>query len=395
MRILMAITYYKPYVSGLTVYVERLSNALVGLGHEVTILTSQFDGTLAPREVQNDVQIVRVPVASRLSKAVLMPSYTATAARLLRDHDLVNMHLPQPESAALGCIARFIAHRPIVVTYHCDLNLPASLLNRAIDEVAFVNNWITGRLADTIVAYTDDYARHSRFLSGFRSKQHVIPPPVTIPTPDPRSVASLRSRLDLGEARIIGFAARFATEKGVEVLLDSLPAIESQVGEVRVLFAGPYEDVIGEEEYRARLGPRIEALGRAWTFLGTLSSQELANFYSICDVTVLPSINSTESFGMVQVEAMATGTPVCATDLPGVRVPIQTTGMGVIVPVGDSERLACAIVEIVRDRNRYIRPRDQIEAAFSVERTVSEYVALYESITLDAEGKERAPEVPV
>jgi glycosyltransferase involved in cell wall biosynthesis len=381
MRVLMAITYYKPYVSGLTVYVERLSTALVMRGHSVTVLTSQFDSALPRREERDGVTIERVPVAARVTKAVLMPGYPAVATRLLREHDVVNLHLPQPESLIIASMARSFVRRPIVLTYHCDVNLPSSPINRAIDEAAFANNWLTGRLADAIVAYTNDYAEHSRFLSRFPAKRRTIPPPVSIPLPNAAGAQSLNARLDLGEATVIGFAARFATEKGVDVLLDALPMIRAELGDVRVLFAGPYENVIGEEHYLTRLRPRLEALGRGWTFLGTLSAQELADFYSICHLTVLPSVNSTESFGMVQVEAMATGTPVCASNLPGVRVPIQSTGMGLIAPIGEPAALAAAVVEIVRNRGKYVRPRAEVEQLYSVRRTADDYVTLYESLS--------------
>jgi glycosyltransferase involved in cell wall biosynthesis len=376
----MAITYFKPYVSGLTVYVERLSEELVRRGHEITILTSQFVSQLPRSEVCNGVSIVRVPVAARVSKAVFMPSYPSVALKLLRQHDLVNQHLPQPESTILSVVARTMARRPIVLTYHCDVNLPSSPINRAIDEAAFVNNRLTGFLADAIVAYTDDYAEHSRFLKRYTDRRYVIPPPVSIPSADPAKADAQRARLNLGDATVIGFAARFATEKGVEVLLDALPRIQAELGDVRVLFAGPYENVIGEEQYSARLLPRIKSLGRAWTFLGTLDPQQLADFYSVCDLTVLPSLNSTESFGMVQVEAMLSGTPVCASSLPGVRVPIQSTGMGIVVPVGDASALATAVVEIARNRPRYVRPRAEIERLFSIGRTADGYVSLYETL---------------
>jgi glycosyltransferase involved in cell wall biosynthesis len=83
---------------------------------------------------------------------------------------------------------------------------------------------------------------------------------------------------------------------------------------------------------------------------------------------------------MVQVESMLTGTPVCASSLPGVRVPIQSTGMGIVVPIGDASALASAVVEIVRNRGRYVRQRAEIEQLISIRRTADGYTSLYESL---------------
>ena len=76
---------------------------------------------------------------------------------------------------------------------------------------------------------------------------------------------------------------------------------------------------------------------------------------------------------MVQVEAMLCGVPVVASNLPGVRVPIQRTGMGKIVPPKDSEKLADAIVEVLTHRNSYRKPKVSIEKEFSFNETIGRY----------------------
>jgi glycosyltransferase involved in cell wall biosynthesis len=116
------------------------------------------------------------------------------------------------------------------------------------------------------------------------------------------------------------------------------------------------------------------------SFLGVLSPQEMADFFSVCDVLVLPSVNSTESFGQVQVEAMLCGTPVVASNLPGVRVPTRVTGMGETVPIRNEVALAEAIVRVIRNRDRYIRPRNEVEQAFSLETTRTLYEQLFEQL---------------
>ncbi|HEC36381.1 MAG TPA: glycosyltransferase, partial [Anaerolineae bacterium] len=178
----------------------------------------------------------------------------------------------------------------------------------------------------------------------------------------------------------IGMAARLAAEKGVEVLLDALPRVLEIYPEARVLFAGQYRGVLGEEAYARRLAPLFERHRDRWTFLGVLSPQEMAAFYPNLDVIVVPSLNSTESFGLVQVEAMLCGTPAIASDLPGVRQPVLQTGMGEVVPVGDSRALAEAILRVVGNRARYVRPREEIVARFNSERTAAEYEALFERL---------------
>jgi glycosyltransferase involved in cell wall biosynthesis len=109
----------------------------------------------------------------------------------------------------------------------------------------------------------------------------------------------------------------------------------------------------------------------------------MAAFYPNLDVVVVPSLNSTETFGLVQVEAMMRGTPSIASDLPGVRQPVLQTGMGEVVPVGDSQALAEAIISVVSDKSKYLRPPEEIARRWSVERTAAGYESLFERLMRD------------
>ena len=379
MKVLIALTYYRPHTSGLTIYAERLARALAERGHRVTVLTSQYDKSLPQNEQLHGVDVVRVPVAFRISKGVIMPTFGVVAWQMVRAHDVISLHLPQFDASGLAGRGRLLK-KPVVLTYHCDLQLPPGLFSRVVDKVVFASNVLAARFADRIVAYTDDYATHSPFMSRYLPKVEVIPPPVHISTPTADEVAAFKSKWQLDGQRVIGFAARLATEKGIEVLLDALPRIVQQHPNTRVLFAGPYQNVLGEEAYARRVLPLIQAFPKHWSFLGTLNPQEMAAFFANCDVTVLPSLNSTESFGLVQVEGMLCGTPSIASALPGVRQPVMMTGMGEIVPIGDSAALAEAVIRVLDDRTRYVRPRSDIEALFSTERTAEMYERLFENL---------------
>jgi glycosyltransferase involved in cell wall biosynthesis len=145
------------------------------------------------------------------------------------------------------------------------------------------------------------------------------------------------------------------------------------------LFAGEYQSVIGENVW-TRLQPLIEQYRDSLEFLGPVPNKEMGNFFGACDVLTVPSINSTESFGLVQIEAMLSGCPVVASNLPGVREPARVTQMGEIVPIKDARALADGIVRVLQNRATYIRPRSEIEKMFSLERTVQAYESLFESL---------------
>jgi glycosyltransferase involved in cell wall biosynthesis len=379
MRVLVALTYYRPYTSGLTIYAERLAVGLAARGHHVTVLTSQYDSSLPREEVLHGVNVVRVPVAARISKGVIMPTFGLEATRLTLSHDVLSLHMPQFDAPGLALRGRLLG-KPVVLTYHCDLQLPPGAFNRIVDRVVQVANNAAGSLATKIVAYTEDFASHSPYLSRFKSKVEIIPPPVEIPDSAPADVEAFRQRYNL-TGPVIGMAARLAAEKGVEVLLDAMPKIIAAHPDARVLFAGPFEQVLGEEAYARRLAPLFEKYRNNWTFVGTLSQRELATFFHVCDVVTVPSLNSTESFGLVQVEAMLCGTPSIASNLPGVRQPPTQTGMGLVVPIGNADALGDAILTIIADPQRFQRSRDEIAARFSTDRTVTAYEALFQRLS--------------
>jgi glycosyltransferase involved in cell wall biosynthesis len=393
MRLLIALTYYRPHTSGLTIYVQRLATELARRGHTVTVLTSQYDPSLPRRENMDGVEVIRAPVAARVSKGVLMPTFGLMASNLALRHDAMSLHLPQFDASGLALRGRLL-RQPVVLTYHCDLQLPPSPFNRVVNTVVNQSNLMAGRLSTAIVAYTQDFADHSPFLSRFRSKVRVIPPPVEVPAVPEEEVAAFRRRWNI-QGPVIGMAARLASEKGVEVLLNALPHVLERYPTARVLYAGQYENVMGEEAYARRLAPLFERYRDNWTFLGTLSARNMASFFPNCDIIVVPSLNSTESFGLVQVEAMLCGTPSIASELPGVRQPVLQTGMGLVTPIGDSAALGAALVQILDKPADFIRPRAEIAARFSTERTATEYEALFAEELERARQRKAGKEPPV
>jgi glycosyltransferase involved in cell wall biosynthesis len=181
---------------------------------------------------------------------------------------------------------------------------------------------------------------------------------------------------------VIGMVTRFAAEKGVEVLLEALPTILEKYPKAQVLFAGQYQDVMGEQAYAERLMPRISKFeeGGYWKFLGNLSQKQLAAFYPNMDVLVVSSLNSTEAFGLVQVEAMMNNVACVASDLPGVRRPVQMHRMGKVIPIGDPFALAQALLEIIAEKQKYLCNAEALKHLYDPDTVAAEYEKLFEKL---------------
>ncbi len=382
MRILVALTYYRPHISGLTIYAERLARALAARGHQVTVMTSRYHRDLPREEWMDGVRVVRVPVLFRISKGVIQPTLGLEATRQVLAHDVVHLHLPQFDAAGIALRGRLF-RRPTVLTYHCDVSLPPGFINRLANTAVHIMDHLAARLAHHIVTYTQDYADHSPYLRRYLHKLTTILPPVELPEPREEDVRAMARRFNpQGHRPVIGMAARLAAEKGVEVLLNALPRVLEHFPQAMVWFAGPYENVLGEEAYRRKVLPLArewEARGH-WRFLGELTPPQMAAFYRNLDVLVLPSLNSTEAFGLVQIEAMMHGVPVVASNLPGVRQPVKMTGMGEIAAVGDAEDLARALLQVLRHPERYRGDPEAIRATFSPGRVAQAYESLFQRL---------------
>ena len=382
MKILTVLTYYRPHTSGLTIYAERLARAFVKRGHEVTVMTTQYDRSLPREEMMDGVRVIRVPVAFRLSKGVIAPTFGLVATKLVWQHDVVQMHLPQFDAPGVALRGRLF-RKPAVLTYHCDLQLPSGLFNRFVNAVVDFQNNMAGILADHIVTYTQDYGDHSPYLSHYASKLTPILPPVIMPDPGPEAIQAFADEYCTKERRpVIGMVTRFASEKGVEVLLDALPAILEKYPNAQVIYAGQHKDVMGEHAYYERLIPRIreyEAKGQ-WTFLGNLSPLQLAAVYPNLDVITVPSLNSTEAFGLVQIEAMLNGVPSVPSALPGVRQPVLMHGMGRVSEIGDSASLAGAILEVLDEADKFKGNPTEIARQYDPDTIAAEYEKLFERL---------------
>ena len=108
MKILTVLTYYRPHTSGLTIYAERLARAFAKRGHQVTVMTSQYESSLPRKESMDGVKIIRVPVLARVSKGVLAPTFGLVATQLVATHDVVETRFYfDPMSGRMAALEMF------------------------------------------------------------------------------------------------------------------------------------------------------------------------------------------------------------------------------------------------------------------------------------------------
>lgn len=374
-KLLISLSYYAPHISGLTISLQHLAELFATNGYKVTVLATQHEKRLPLKEKIHNVSIIRVPYLFRLSKGFVMPGFSQTAFRLLKENDVVLITLPQAQSLAVAILAKLLGKK-VICLYICEVTLPEGHIASIVKYLLQIVNRLTLLFADKIVTLTDDFAKHNNILQATGKKIFAIYPVVIPPCINKVEQEALRNKFPQ-KKYYIGFLGRIASEKGIEYLLKTIPLLQKELGdEFVIVLAGP-KKTVGEDAYKKKIEVLLHYYSSYVMQVGELAEEQLGAFYALLDVFVLPSINNTEAFGMVQVESMYCGTPVIATDLPGVRVPIQETGMGVIVTPLNVSLLAQAIVKVLKNKKRYVKDISVIRGVFSEEEILKSYQNIF------------------
>jgi glycosyltransferase involved in cell wall biosynthesis len=375
MRILHLGKYYAPERGGIESHMRALCEWTAARGHSVAALVHQRPGTWrTTREIIGGVEVRRVACIGAPVYTPVSPTFPIELARALRDlePDLLHLHLPNPSCFSVLMSAR--ARRlPWIVHWHSDIppDAPDWRLRLGYRVYRPFEQALLKR-ARAVVATSQAYLDASTALAPWRAKATVIPLGADEVVPAPAQPNLWPSGSGL---RLLA-VGRLSHYKGFEVLIDAL----ARTPESRLLLIGEGEcaDDLRKRAAERNVTERIR-------FAGALDEETLLAAYAAANALVLPSLNRGEAFGLVLLEAMRARLPVIASAIPGSGIGevVADGETGMLVPPGDADALAAAIVRMDDAEMRQClgnNGRQRWESLFTLERSARRWLALYESL---------------
>lgn len=373
-KIAVVAPYYPPKVGGLEHYAHTVAKGIIEKAEfDVVVITSNHLSRGYRYDIVDGVHVHRLPVLFRISNTPLHPFWYWWFKRMFRSEQvtLVHAHAPVPIFADIAAWASVAM--PFVLTYHSGSLKKGKLIADAI--IAPYERFLLPRLfarADRIVSVSRTFA--AREFARYGAKAIVITPSVDVERFIPSSIPAEEKRV-----LFVGRIERNSSWKGVDILIRSFALLGAEVPGVLLEVVGGGDAVDDHRALAERLGVTSRVI-----FSGPLVGEELVSAFSRSSVLVLPSLTEAESFGMVLIEAMASGRPVIGSDVGGIPDVIEDGVSGRLVPPGDAHALAAAMKAIISDRSLAIayaeKGRARVLERYSVTTQVEQYHKLFESI---------------
>lgn len=370
MRIAQVTSYFEPHVGGVETHVRELSRELVRRGHEVTVITADTEGAGA-RASLRDVSIVRVPARSTIFKTPSMPGLSDAIGQ--GRFDIVHSHTPPPLAAWRASRVARRLRLPHVLTFHCDPEILHPLGVPIVGLFRLTFGRATLRRTDELISTTASYASTSREIWNYTPT--VIPNAVDPEFFSPREAAArIWGTLPGTPGFRILCVGRLVEHKGIEQLIDAMAFLRPPAELI----------VVGDGELRPALEARARASpsGGRIHFVGRVPLEDLPEYYRACDVFALPSVSRLEAFGIVALEAMASGLPVVASDIPGVREVVSEGVEGYLADPLDPRSFAGRIDTLLSEPLKSARlarnGRARVLGEFTWTRVADRVVEVYE-----------------
>ncbi len=384
---------YPPLIEGgLARHVRKLAENLVDLGVEVHVLT-RGDGAGSEEQILGGVHVHRVREPARprdLGEFVTWIEHMNTdmlsAGVALGDEidfDVIHGHDWLVASACDHLARRF--DRPLVMTIHAtEFGRHQGWVDKhPQSHIHGIEKWVTNR-ADAVIACSSYMREHIADIYGLEEEDVAVIPNGIDPK-DLQPVADLdelRANFAQPDEQLVLLVGRLVYEKGFQFALEALPGLIEEVGNVRFIVAGSGTH---EEELKAQAAEL--GLKEHGTFLGWIGDDVLHSLYRIADLTIVPSIY--EPFGLVALEAMASGCPCIVADTGGLREIVSNEKVGLRFQAKDPGSLADMAAKVLTDeqlRGRLIAEASEHVLTFDWLDIARQTLGLYEeAVTTHAE----------
>jgi len=378
MDILQVSKWYLPYKGGIETVVHQIVDGLKSdTERRFSVLCCNHETVFTHRSDQvGGVPVERSPAVGAVFSTPIAPTFPIEYARAVRTADLIHVHTPFPIVELLDPWLRHDTR--LVVTLH---SVPTQTKWTVLDPFyqSVLSRFVAN--AQRVVTTSEAMIGAVPFLESHRERCEVIPPAADVQKRKVRrdEQQQLRQTLDVQDQRVVLFVGRLVYYKGIDVLLCAMTDVEDAV--LIVVGEGPEHEALEELAADFGIADRVR-------FEGFVSDDVLPVYYSLADVFVLPSVSSSEAFGIVQVEAMTYGVPVINTSLDtGVASVSRDGETGLTVPPRDAEALSDAIRTLVTEetlRAEYGSAARKRARHFDKGHVVAQYADLYDTVCREA-----------
>ncbi len=318
---------YTPISGGVELNMQKISEYLINKGYKVTVLCSDKNNKNKKEETINGVKVIYVKAYFNIFKVPFAPLYWYGFSKM--KPDLIHAFGTSPGFSDVSIIYAKIFKIPCLLSYRFDGNAE-SLMGQFFAYIYNSTiNKIVVKLADKITTTGISYASTSLVLKGIMDKVTIITNGIDLKLFN-RTLNKKKGGYSLPKGKIILWVGRFVKYKGLRYLIKSMKYVPE--GTLIIIGSGVLEKKLKELTKKENLRKKIQ-------FIGHIDNEELPYFYHKAYVYVLSSITRGENCTNSSLEAMSCGTPVIASDLPGVR-DLITDNVGFRVQPKDSRGIA-------------------------------------------------------
>lgn len=311
------------------------------------------------------------PTIVTFFKTKISPQLILKLRKFANNYDIIHIHHPDPMAAIALLLSNYQGR--VIVHWHSDIVNQKKMLF----FYKPLQKWLL-RKADLILTTSTIYATCSNDLLAYLPKIVTLPIGIEDKSAIVNNEICTMIRKKYQNKKIIFSLGRFVQYKGFEYLVEAAMYLPK---DYLVLIGGD-----GPLKNEMRKKAEYFKVTKNVIFLGMLSDEEVLAYFNTCAVFCLPSIEKTEAFGIVQLEAMTFSKPIVSTNISGSGVPwVNKNGCtGITVPPKDSKALASAIVEILTNEKTYNyyseNSRKRYETNFTIEMIIKNLLQIYNDL---------------